>query len=143
MVTLQKILVMKIAFSAVGSGVMRFALALSVLVQIACGNREDEDFMVAEDPKQAASQLDQAFASANPQIKNGVENASEAMRTGDYEKAVVNLQMVKGTEALTVEQGLAIHSSVVALEGELIRAAEAGDPNAKRAYDLLRAMKRN
>ena len=67
------------------------------------------------------------------------------MRAGDYEKAVVALQVIRsgsGTN-VTFEQGLAVHYSVVAMERKLINAVEAGDENAKRAYKVLKELKRN
>lgn len=121
---------------------MSLGLALLILAGISCGKRED-DVVLATDPKQAASQLDTAFSAANSQVKQSAVTASEALRRGEYEKAIVNLQVMRESQALTMEQGLAIHGTVVSLESQLIRGVEAGDPNAIRAYQLLRAMKRN
>lgn len=119
-----------------------FGLTLVILAGIGCGKTED-DVALAKDPKQAASQLDTAFSAANSQVKQSAVTASEALRRGEYEKAIVNLQVMRDSQALTMEQGLAIHGTVVSLESQLIRGVEAGDPNAIRAYQLLRAMKRN
>jgi hypothetical protein len=94
-------------------------------------------------PKEAASQLQQVFQNAAPEIKQNSDIASAALRTGDYEKAVITLQVMRGRTNITLEQGLAIHHSVVAMEGKLVNAMEAGDENAKRAYRLLKEMKRN
>jgi len=44
---------------------------------------------------------------------------------------------------VTFEQGLAVHNSVVAMERQLVNAADAGDENAKRAYKILKELKRN
>ncbi len=65
------------------------------------------------------------------------------MRKGDYEKAIVALQVMRNAKDITLEQGLAIHNSAVAMEVRLINAMDAGDPNAKRAYQLLKELKRN
>src|SRR5437867_5328729 len=94
-------------------------------------------------PKAAASQLRQVFETAAPEVKQNAEAASEAMRKGEYEKAVVSLQVIRTGTNVTLEQGLAIHNSVVAMEGKLISAMEAGDENARRAYRLLKELKRN
>jgi hypothetical protein len=64
------------------------------------------------------------------------------MRQGQYDKAVMSLQVVRSRGNLTLEQGVAVHGSIVAMEAQLIQAMGSGDPNAKRAYELLRAMKR-
>jgi hypothetical protein len=72
-----------------------------------------------------------------------VASASQALRQGQFDQAVVNLQVVRNSEALTLDQGLAVHSSVVAMEQALLSRVEAGDPNARRAYELLKALKRD
>jgi hypothetical protein len=38
---------------------------------------------------------------------------------------------------------MAIHHSAVAMEAKLVNAMDAGDENAKRAYQLLKELKRN
>lgn len=94
-------------------------------------------------PKEAASQLDQAFAGANAQVKSRASAASQALQTADYEKAVTSLQTIKQQENLTVDQGMAVHNSMISLEQKLISAMEAGDENAKRAYEQLKRSRRN
>lgn len=94
-------------------------------------------------PKEAASQLDQAFAGANTQAKSQASTASQALQSADYEKAAVSLQTIKEQGNLTVEQGMAVHNSMISLEQKLISAMEAGDPNAKRAYEQLKRSRQN
>lgn len=115
------------------------ALLLLAAAAAGCG-RGDDDFRVAETPKQAASQLETAFA-ANPQFSGAARAASEALRTGDYQTAVESLQTIKASQDVTVQQGMAVHSSLVALETSLISAMDAGDPKARQAYERLKAMK--
>ncbi len=98
---------------------------------------------VPRNPQEAASRLQTVFAKAAPDIKQTADTASNAMRKGDYEKAVVALQVIRGGTNVTFEQGLAVHNSVVAMERQLINAVDAGDENAKRAYRLLKELKRN
>jgi hypothetical protein len=116
-----------------------------LLVSNGCrkSGQEDAALTVPKDPKQAASQLQQAFVTANPEVKKTAEVASEALRTADYEKAVQSLQAIKARENLTFEQGMTIHNSMVALEARLISAADGGDANAKRAYEQLKKSRRN
>ena len=116
------------------------ALALAFFLT-ACG--ETEEFPVAETPEQAASQIEQAFANSQGLAQTAARAASEAMRKGEYEKAVVSLQTLTASTNATLEQGMAVYSSTVALEAQLIGGVEAGDPNAIRAYDLLKRMKRD
>ncbi|MBI2927020.1 MAG: hypothetical protein HYY24_15100 [Verrucomicrobia bacterium] len=112
------------------------------MLLVGCSD-EDAKVRTPKNPKEAASNLDQAFASARPEIRESVATASEALRRGEYEKAVVNLRVLRTSQELTPDQGLAVYNSGVALEMQLIRRIEAGDPNARRAYDLLKAMKRD
>jgi hypothetical protein len=98
---------------------------------------------VPRNPQEAASQLQTVFAKAAPDLKQTADTASNAMRKGDYERAVVALQVIRSGTNVSFEQGLAVHNSVVAMERQLINAAEAGDQNAKRAYKILKELKRN
>src|SRR5204863_8360930 len=116
--------------------------AFLLLIPAACSKRSEGDFRVARSPKEAASQIEQAFAAAKESTRQAANTASEAMRKGDYEQAVVSLETVLSSEGITVEQGFAIHSSTVVLEGSLINAIRGGDKNAERAYQLLKAMKK-
>ena len=97
----------------------------------------------APKPKAVATQLDQAFSSANVEVKKEATVASEALRTANYEEALHSLYTVRKQGNLTLEQGMAVHNSMVALEGALIGAINAGDPKAKRAYELLRELSRD
>jgi hypothetical protein len=120
------------------------AAVVLVLCAAGCG-KSDKDAMLAapRSPREAASQIEQAFVQAQPDLRQNAAVASTALRSGDYEKAVVSLMAVRSSEKLTPEQGLAVHHSMVAMEGKLISAIEAGDEKAKRAYQLLKDLKRN
>ena len=109
-----------------------------------CGKSDEATgAAVPRNPQEAASQLQTVFAKAAPDLKQTADTASSAMRKGDYEKAVVALQAIRSGTNVTFEQGLAVHNSVVAMERQLVNAADAGDENAKRAYRLLKELKRN
>jgi LPS sulfotransferase NodH len=120
---------------------LSLALALAV-VATGCGGSKD-DLPAPTTPKEAAKQIDSAFATAEPELQQNMHTASAALREGQYEKAVVALQVTRSTTNLTLEQGLAVHNSLVTLEANLINAAASGDANAQRAYDLLKKSKRN
>lgn len=98
---------------------------------------------VPQKPKEAATQLDRAFAGASEEVKSFSSAASQALQTADYEGAVQSLQMIREKGGLTPDQGLAVHSSMVSLEAKLISAMSAGDANAKRAYEQLKKSRRN
>lgn len=134
---------MRIQPAAFWAIALKFGLTALVLLN-GCSQSDDGANAAAQrNPKAAALQLEQAFETATPEVKQTAEVVSEAMRKAEYEKAVVSLQVIRSGTNITLEQGLAIHNSAVAMEGKLIRAMEAGDENAKRAYKLLKEMKRD
>jgi hypothetical protein len=121
-----------------------FAISTTALLLSACGGSESNSLTtVPSNPKEAATQVEQVFQDASPPVREAATQASEAMRRGDYEQAVVSLQIARNQETVTLQQGMAIHNSMVAMEASLIRAMQAGDPKAKQAYEILRRMKRD
>lgn len=118
-------------------------VALACLGSAGCKKASDDVHIETKNPKVAASQLEKAFSSAPPELAEHAKTAAQAMEAGEYERAISSLEVVRGNENLTLEQGIAVHSSVVSMETKLIQAIQAGDPNAKRAYELLKALKRN
>lgn len=118
-----------------------------LLVSTGCSRKAEtaesqETMAVPAKPAQAAAQLQTVFASSPPEAHDNAAIAAQAIQTADYEKAVVSLQVIKDQGNLTFEQGMAVHNSMVSLEARLITAMGSGDPNAKRAYDLLKKSKR-
>jgi len=119
-------------------------LAAAVLLAEPGCSQRDNGRIEAVAPKEAASSLEQAFQSAPPAVQDNVRLVSDAMRRGAYDQAVMSLQAVKEqSENVTVDQGMAMHGAVVSMESQLIQAIQSGDPKAARAYELLRALKRN
>lgn len=117
-------------------------VALAAAILVGCG-KSDPDLAAQASPKAAAEQIDTAFATAEPELQQNMSAASSALREGQYEKAVVALEVTRSRTNLTLDQGMAVHNSMVALEANLIQAAANGDANAQRAYELLRKAKRN
>ncbi|PYM14900.1 MAG: hypothetical protein DME18_05615, partial [Verrucomicrobia bacterium] len=73
-------------------------LGTAVVLLQGCSKSGDGSRQAApRNPKEAASQLGQAFVRAAPEIKQNADLASEAMRKGDYEKAVVALQVIRSS----------------------------------------------
>jgi hypothetical protein len=97
----------------------------------------------ATTPKEAASQLQQAFVAATPEVKSAATTAADALQAADYERAIQNLESIKAQRNLTVEQSMAIHESEASMEMRLIRAMESGDPKARQAYEQLKRRRRN
>jgi len=119
--------------------------ALTVLFLLVGCRKSGDDLSeaVPRNPTEAASQLQKVFETAAPAIKQTVSVVSEAMRKDDYEKAVVSLQIIRSGKDITLEQGLAIHNSELAMQRKILSGVEAGDENAKRAYKILKELKRN
>lgn len=121
------------------------SLAMAVVLSAGCSKKAEDITPTATPPKpqEAASQIQQAFVSAAPEVQTTANVASEALRTSDYEKAIQSLQSIKARQNLTYDQGIAVYNSERALEAKLISAMNAGDPNAKRAYEMLKKRRSN
>jgi len=118
--------------------------AIAVLFLDGCSkSRDDLSEAVPRSPNEAASQLQKVFATAAPDIKQTVSVVTEAMRKDDYEKAVASLQIIRSGKNITLDQGLAIHNSELAMRRKILSGMEAGDENAKRAYKILKELKRD
>lgn len=115
----------------------------AMLAFTGCSKSPDAEAGMARTPEQAASQVDQAFSSADAKMKELASATSEALRKNEYENAVVSIQTIRANQEITDDQRMAIYSSSVSLEAKLISAMQAGDKNAERAYQLLKALKKN
>lgn len=120
----------------------RMVAMLAVLtVLTGCGSREEKDMKAAATPAEAASGMERAFASAADETRHAAGMVAEALRRGEYEKAVVSLTTVRTATNVTLEQGMAVHQSTLQLEARLAAEIAAGNEAATRAYGLLKAMK--
>lgn len=117
-------------------------LGLLLGLGLSACNKRDGDAVNVGTPKAAAAGLDAAFSAAPAPVQENVRLVSQAMRDGHYDQAVVSLQVVRSQENLSLEQGMAIQGSILTLEQQLVQGVQSGDPNAKRAYELLKALKR-
>jgi len=121
----------------------RFLSLVLLLGVVGCSKSDaDSSAKAVTSPKEAAEQVERAFQKATPEVKKTAEVASEAIRNNEYEKAVVSLVTIRSTPGITMDQGLAIHNAMVGLESKLINAIEAGDQNAKQAYEALKRAKK-
>lgn len=120
-----------------------FSLLLTASI-LACGcGSKPEGSLSSANPAEAAAEMDRTFKNADAATKKNADAVSEAMKRGEFEKAVVSLQNVRRSGSLTLDQGVAVHRSVISVESELISAMESGDENARKAYQLLKQMNRN
>jgi hypothetical protein len=119
----------------------RFLFAtITVLLLAACSKSPESS---APSPQQAADRVQEAYASADADLKQAVASLSESMRKENFEQAVVSLTTIRAKPAATPEQQQAIIESSQAIEMNLINRMNAGDENAKRAYQLMKELKRN
>lgn len=118
---------------------IRRMLVVLLLTAAGCGPR-DETGPVAN-PKQAAHQLDQAFAGAPESFRKAAADAASALQSGDLGRAVESLGVLRASEGVSVDQGLAVHNSMVLLESRLLERLESGDAEAQKAYALLKKLK--
>lgn len=133
-------------FRGLGLGTSLILLLCGVVFLGGCGKKEAEGVAATATPpkpKEAATQLDQAFSSADQELKVVAGAASTALQTADYEAAVQSLSIMKEQGSLTMDQGIAVYNSMVSLETRLLNAMAAGDQNAKRAYEQLKKSRRN
>ena len=66
------------------------------------------------------------------------------MRKKKYRDALISLQEIKlSGKVKDVNEGIAVRDSLINLEQELIYAMEDGDPNAAKAYQLLKRVNQN
>ena len=97
----------------------------------------------ATDAKQAAVEIDKAFANADSATKQSAAIVSQSMREGQFDQAVVSLTAIQAKSDASPEQRKALQNSSIALQDELMRRMEAGDEKAKAAYKLLQELRRN
>ena len=93
--------------------------------------------------KEAAADIEKAFAAADTTTREAATAVSQAMREGQFDQAVVSLTAIQAQRDTTPDQLRAIQNSSIALQSELIRRIEAGDEKAKAAYKLLQELRRN
>ena len=121
-------------------------LLMAVAGLAGCGKPKTEGVELSDKPQkpeQAATQLEQVFVAAEPDLKQVADVASDALQKADYQAAVHSLQTIKERGGLTIDQGIAVQNSMISMEARLISAAAAGDQNAKRAYEQLKKSRRN
>lgn len=108
----------------------------------ACGSSNEGQIRRSSSPEKAADHLTEAFDKADGQTRKMAQDASDALKKGQYKKAVMAIEGIKRSPNVTFEQGVAVRDSVVNLEAELISQMEE-DPKARAAYEMLKRINRN
>ena len=118
------------------------AVVLSGIL-MGCGASDDGSIRQSTSSEGAADHLADAFANADSESKKNAGIASEAIRKGQFQKALYAIETIKKKPDVDFDQGVAINDSLVNLERELIYRAEDGDKKAIAAYELLQRLHRN
>jgi len=114
------------------------ALALLALASAGCGRPEiSRPISVA----QVETTLAKAFQTAPASVRQESELAAEAVRNQQPDRAYAALWMLNAKPELTPEQRLAASRAMVAVQGLVRRAADAGDAGAQDLLKLYRATK--
>ena len=110
----------------------------------ACGGDGDDGrIRNSQNVDGAADHLSEAFAGSDSALQKHAKAASEAMRKKTRD-ALISLQEIKlSGKVKDVNEGIAVRDSLINLEQELIYAMEDGDPNAAKAYQLLKRVNQN
>jgi len=114
-----------------------FAAVVGLALLSGCGEKAGSD----------VSDLQQAFPkekAVTPQqreIQTLVDNAAEAAKKGEFEKAAASLTVLRGQEQLSAAQRAAVQDQMSNLQSDLAARAEGGDAAAKRALDAIRGMR--
>lgn len=112
---------------------------LAALGLAGCGSGDDTAPVTTT--AQAVHQLDRAFATASGNFRKAASDATQALEAGNLGQAVESLGALRSSEGVTIDQGLAVHNTLVLLESTLLEKAESGDAEARRAYALLKQLK--
>ena len=93
-------------------------------------------------PHDAFSGLTREFQAAEPPLKAKVESSIAAFKTNNYVGAIVALQEVTATSALTRNQQKAVEDMLQLVTARLYEGVEKGDTNAIQARDALQQLRR-
>ena len=94
----------------------------------------DAEWSTAE----AAAQLQQTFPSKQSPIAKHVAAATSSLKSKQYEKAYVSLQVLEGYPNLSYEQTLTVRRSIQSMQLDLANALLAGDPKARKLVEKMR-----
>ena len=119
------------------------AAVILSLVTIGCGDADDGSIRTSDNPEEAADHLSDAFSGADSDSQKNASIASNAIKKGQFQKALYAIETIKAKPDVSFDQGVAINDSLVNLERELIYRVEDGDPKAIAAYELLKRINRN
>ena len=95
---------------------IRTLALVSVLAGSGCRRNDGSDPRWHPLRHRLPGQLERRFRRRLPSTRKAALDASEALRARDYNRAVGSLGVLRGSGNVTLQQGLAIHGSLVVLE---------------------------
>ncbi len=107
--------------------ISRLILGLFITLSTGC-NRE-------LGPKEAVSQLEKTLAAVG--THDALSLAIAAAKTNDFVVGVMALQQVKAIPGLTADQLMSVEQASQAMTADLVRRADAGDPQAKASLQAI------
>ena len=110
------------------------ALALGLA---GCGSESPSDTSALKE----AFPKEKAVTPEAREIQTLAEKAADAAAKGDMEQAVASLMVLQAEQNLNPTQRAAVQDQMSNVQTDLANRAEAGDANAKRALDAIRAMR--
>lgn len=111
--------------------------ALAALGLTGCGNDSPTETSALKE----AFPKEKAVTPEAREIQTLAEKAAEAAAKGDMEQAVASLIVLQAEQNLSPVQRAAVQDQMSNVQSDLANRADAGDANAKRALDAIRAMK--
>lgn len=126
------------------SHLTHFSICLLLcLATVGCGDSDDGRLRQSKNVEGAADHLSDAFDGADSETQKNAGIASQAIKKGQFQKALYAIETIKAKPDVTFDQGAAVRDSLINLERELIYRVEDGDPKAIAAYELLKRINRN
>lgn len=116
----------------------RILLIIALALGLAgCGSESPSDTSALKE----AFPKEKAVTPEAREIQALAEKAAEAAAKGDMEQAVASLMVLQAEQNLNPNQRAAVQDQMSNVQTDLANRADAGDANAKRALDAIRAMK--
>lgn len=113
-------------------------LALAAALAFAgCGDDSPKDTSALND----AFPKEKAVTPEARELQGLAQKAAESAAKGDMEEAVASLIVLQAEQNLSPAQRSAVQDQMSNIQTDLANRADAGDPNAKRALEAIRAMK--
>ncbi len=117
--------------------IVSLSAGIALVLLSGCGEKPGSD--VSE--LQQAFPKEKAVTQQQKEVQTLVDNAAEAAKKGEFEKAAASLTVLRSQEQLSAAQRAAVQDQMSNLQADLAARAEAGDAAAKQALQAIRGMR--